>query len=507
MKIIINNIILMEIFSILSIILIAILYSSYFFYKNSSRTLLVTSLSINIFLFQIVISFFGLLDYNSTYNLQITHFNLFDNLIINITRQLLWENISFGIDVLSNIFALITILLISIALIIGSNARVYGTMKFFIILVQIIELMLLITFYTTDLFIFYLGFEGLTIPTFFLIFIYGAEVTKLRAAKFFLIYSFISSTLLSFAISLMYIQYQTTNLNQLLHIFLNDNSLTAERYIIIYLFLILGFGIKIPIVPFHMWLPEAHAEASTAGSIILAGLILKLGGYGILRFVLPLFSSFTIMYPYIQTTSILGILICSLSYFRTTNLKQIIAYTSIIHMNIITLSLFSQHVLTITGGILSMVSHSLISSSLFICAGILYNRFGTYEIQHFSGLNQTMPIFATFFIVLNLSNISLPLTFSFIGEFMILIDLIKTNIYMFVIVLVLITLNTLYSLWILNRIVYSDLIVINKNIKQLTQIQDIDLDEIYILSLFLIFIIWLGIAPNNLLNLLVQYYN
>ena len=252
-----------------------------------------------------------------------------------------------------------------------------------------------------------------------------------------------------------------------------------------------------------MWLPEAHAEASTAGSVILSGLILKIGSYGIVRYILTLFGTFTLLNPYIQTSALVSILIVSYSCFRVTHLKQIIAYTSIFHMNIILVSLFSEQTLTIAGSIVSMYSHSLISSALFICAGLIYSRTGTYELQYLGGLSRTMPVFSVLFSLICFSSIGLPFTLSFIGEFIIITSFLPVNIFIFALLIIILSLHSLFFLWMLHRIIYGDIVAYPNAFTKtsINHITDLNIDEFFLVMTLVSPIVILGFIPN-----LVNYF-
>ena len=467
----------------------------------------------------------------------------FSNLLINVNTNIELANIPFTLDKISYLFLLLTTLLTPFALLTNWNSiSIFNTKRLFFSLLLWIEIMLIITFTTLDLFIFYLGFEGLTIPVFFLIYLYGSEITKIRASLYFIIYSFLSSTFMALAIFIMYSQFQTTNILQLIikyneaiyglvpknkasHIWINyintlqnfnfntdflvfneiffENTDTIlfskDRLCLLWILLFLAFIIKLPMVPFHMWLPEAHAEAPTSGSILLTGLILKLGGYGLYRFFIPLFGNFTYFIPLVHTLSIIGIIYIGLTCLKVNHIKQIIAYSSIVHMNAVCLGLFTNKVISFTGAIYSMLSHSLISSCLFMMAGILYNRYQSYYIENYSGLYYNMPVFSFFFIFILLANIAIPLTSGFIGELLILIDLSKYNLFIFLIFFTNYMVNTGYSIWLGNRLIFGDIKLNQATNKKYINYLDLNTLEICLLSLFVTLILFFGIYPNIIL--------
>jgi len=479
-----------------------------------------------------------------------TYFELVDlsisELLININSNFQLFDSIFYVDNVSNLFIILTTLLVPFSLLTNWNSIViFNSKRLFFSLLIWIEIMLIITFSTVDLFIFYLGFEGLSIPVFFLIYLYGAELTKIRASLYFIIYSFSSSTCMAVSIFLLYSQFSTTNINQIIvkynsSIFSLDSypqqfilyvtelikgvcykfqlestllkpsiwanlsglqsiNISFERLSLIWILLFLSFIIKLPMVPFHMWSPEAHAEAPTSGSILLTGVILKLGGYGLYRFFIPLFGNFTYFLPLVHMLSIIGIIYIGLTCLKINHIKQIIAYSSIIHMNAVCLGLFTNKIISFAGAIYAMLSHSLISSCLFMLAGILYNRYESYYIENYSGLSYNMPYFSFFLIFILFSNIATPLTSGFIAELLILIDLSKYNLFIFFIFFTNYMLNTGYSIWLANRLFFGD-IKLNKN-NQLVWINyyDLNIIEITLLSLFSVLIVFFGIFPNTIL--------
>jgi len=256
------------------------------------------------------------------------------------------------------------------------------------------------------------------------------------------------------------------------------------------------FSSKIPMFPFLIWLPEAHVEAPTVGSVLLAGILLKLGVYGFLRFSLTLFPDASLFFsPLVYMLSILGIVYASLTAIRQTDLKRIIAYSSIAHMNLVTLGLFSFNILGIEGSILQSVSHGFVSGAMFLLVGILYDRYHSRLLYYYSGLVHMMPIYSAFLLVFTMANIALPGTSSFIGEFLLLCGIYKVNTVICVLATLGVVLCGAYSLWLYNRLVFGNLKVSNTLI-----FKDITFREFSILGPLLILVLLMGIAPNFFLQ-------
>jgi len=269
-------------------------------------------------------------------------------------------------------------------------------------------------------------------------------------------------------------------------------DIDINKQIILWLFIYLAFSIKIPSIPFHIWLPEAHVEAPTAGSVILAGLLLKLGGYGIIRVLLTILSEATSYYlPLTDTLAIISIIYGSLTTIRQIDMKRIIAYSSVAHMNLVVLGLFSSNIQGISGSIFLMLAHGIVSSGLFFLIGVLYDKYGSKIIYYYGGLIQTMPLFSLFLLVFSLANIGLPGTCNFIGELVIFIGLIDRNIFILFIALSGVILSVLYTMFFCNRIIFGNL-----NITYIFIYKDLSIRELSILTPLFLMTFFFGIFPD-----------
>jgi proton-translocating NADH-quinone oxidoreductase chain M len=359
---------------------------------------------------------------------------------------------SFGIDGVSLFFVILTTMLIPICLLISWNSFTY-LLKLYLLLFLIMESMLIGVFCILDLLLFYIFFESVLIPMFLIIGIWGSRERKIRAAFLFFLYTLFGSV--AMLISILYIYYHvgTTDYKVLLTF---SFSLIEQKFL--WLAFFLSFATKVPMLPVHLWLPEAHVEAPTSGSVILAGILLKLGTYGFIRFSLPLFPEACFYFsPFVYCLAGVGIIYTSFTAIRQTDFKRIVAYTSVAHMNFVILGIFSFNTIGIEGAILQSLSHGFVASALFMIIGVIYDRYGSRMIRYYGGLVHVMPLYDCIFLFFTMANIGLPGTSSFIGEFLILTGSFQTNSTITLIGGTSMVIGGCYSLWLFNRVSYGSL--------------------------------------------------
>jgi NADH-quinone oxidoreductase subunit M len=397
-------------------------------------------------------------------------------------------NFLFALDGVSIFFFILTSLLIFLCVLFVQNEFL---LKEYLCCLFSIHFILLVIFSVLDLFLFYVFFEALLVPMYLLIGFWGSRERKVRASYLLFFYTACGSILL--IVSIIYIYYAAGTFN---YEYLLNYNFSFKEQILLWLAFFISFASKVPMFPFHIWLPEAHVEAPTVGSVLLAGILLKLGVYGLIRYNLtffPLASHFFV--PLVYTLSIISIIAASLDAIRQTDLKRIVAYSSIAHMNIVILGVFSFNTIGLSGAIFQSISHGFVSGALFFLIGIIYNKYHTRYIAYYSGLTQLMPLYSIFFLLFTLANIALPGTSSFVGEFIILLGLYKSNKICSFISTSSVIISGIYSLWVYNRIVFGNLK------SQFTlKYTDISLTEFFILSALGLLVLVLGLFPRVVLD-------
>lgn len=344
-----------------------------------------------------------------------------------------------------------------------------------------------------DLVTFYIFFEAVLIPMFLLIGLWGSRSRKIKASFYFFIYTLIGSIFMLFVILVIYFETGTTSIILLKNYIFDLN--TAK---IMWFGFYLAFSTKIPMFPFHIWLPEAHVEAPTTGSVILASLLLKLGGYGFIRISLGLLPKLSVFFtPGVYMIGLMSLVYATLTTIRQIDLKKIIAYSSIVHMNLIMLGIFSMSTVGLQAAIFLMLAHGIASSALFFLIGFLYDRYKTRQLKYYGGLAQTLPLYSIFFFFFSFTNISFPGTMNFAGEILIFYGLLQQNFIVTVFAIMGIMLSAVYSIWLVNRIIFSNLKVIYIN-----KFSDLSINEFVILLPLAVYIIIFGVYPTFILDYL-----
>jgi NADH-quinone oxidoreductase subunit M len=400
-------------------------------------------------------------------------------------------NFSLGIDAISLYLLMLTTFLIPIC-IIASWQSITRKPTFFLALFLLLEGSVIGTFCATDLILFYLFFESGLAPLFFIIGMWGGNDRIYASFKFF-IYTFLGSLFMLLGIIYIYNLTGTTNIVELVKL-LPYQPLSIQK--MLWWAFFASFAIKLPMWPFHTWLPDAHVEAPTAGSVILAGVLLKLGGYGFIRISLPMLPYACISYQNtIFWLSIIGVIYTSLIALVQQNIKKLVAYSSIAHMGFVTSGIFSGNVYGLQGAIFQMISHGLISSGLFLCVGALYERAHSKEISFYNGLTSQMPKFSLVFTTLTMASIALPGTSGFIGEFLVLLSVSQHNIFYCAMLSLSMVLGAAYMLRLLSKVIFSKMT--NAKLKNMV---DLKLTEKLTLYPLVVLIIIIGIYPKIITN-------
>ena len=395
----------------------------------------------------------------------------------------------FGIDGISILFILLTALILPISIISCINS-IKIRLKEFLIALLVLETFMIGVFCSLDLVIFYLFFEAGLIPMFLIIGIWGGDRRIYSAFKFFL-FTLLGSVLMLVAIISIYWITGTTDVTEIYKI-----KIPKEFQYLLWLAFFSSFAVKLPMWPVHTWLPDAHVEAPTAGSVILAAILLKMGGYGFIRFSLGMFPVASEYFmPLVFILSVIAIIYTSLVALMQEDMKKLVAYSSIAHMGFVTLGIFTFNKQGIEGSMLQMLSHGLISAALFLCVGVLYDRNKSRLISSYGGLVNILPKYSFILMVFVLAALGLPGTSGFIGEFLVLIGAFKINYMVGVLATTGVVLSAAYMLWLYKRVIFGKL-----EKEGLKKMEDINLSEFALLSLLSFFIIFFGFYPEPLLE-------
>ncbi len=419
-----------------------------------------------------------------------------------------------GVDGISILFVMLTTFMMP--LVIWASWGVEARVKEYMISFLLLETLMLGVFMALDLVLFYLFFEAGLIPMFLIIGIWGGANRVYASFKFFL-YTLLGSVLMLIAMVVMYAESGTTDIQALMSHQFSYNKfglfgfqILGGTQTLLFLAFFASFAVKMPMWPVHTWLPDAHVQAPTAGSVVLAAILLKMGGYGFLRFSLPMFPVGSyIMTDFVLWLSVIAIVYTSLVALVQSDMKKLIAYSSVAHMGYVTIGIFAANQQGIDGAIFQMLSHGFISGALFLCVGIIYDRMHTREIDAYGGLVNRMPAYALIFMFFTMANVGLPGTSGFVGEFLTLVGIFKVNTWIALLATSGVVLSAAYALWLYRRVMMGDLIK-----EALRTIQDMSLRERAVFAPLIGMTLLLGVYPVLILDLigpsvqtLVENYN
>ncbi len=402
---------------------------------------------------------------------------------------------SLGIDGIALWLVLLTTLLIPVVLLSSWNS-IHKYVKEYVIAMLVLEFGMLGAFLALDLFLFYVFFELMLVPMYLIIGVWGGTNRIYAAMKFFLFTIAGSLLMLLAIIYLVFLNYHQTGVTTFAISELYGLSIPLGTQAVLFFAFALAFAIKVPLFPLHTWLPDAHVEAPTGGSIILAGVLLKLGTYGFLRFVLPFFPDSTVTYaPLLATLSVIGIIYGALVAWVQPDMKKLVAYSSVSHLGFCVLGIFSLSQTAIEGSILQMVNHGLSTGALFLLVGVIYERRHTRQLSDFGGIARSMPVFTVIFIITVMSSIGLPGLNGFIGEFLILSGTFKTMPGFAIIAASGVILAAIYMLWLVQRVFFGP-ITHDEN----RTLADMKWNELAAVIPLIVMMIWIGIRPNTFLK-------
>ena len=396
-----------------------------------------------------------------------------------------------GVDGISVLFVLLTTLLTPIC-VLASWDSIKDRVKEYMIAFLILETMMIGMFAALDIVIFYIFFEAVLIPMFLIIGVWGGQRRVYASYKLFL-YTLAGSVLMLVAMLVMYNQAGTTDIPTLM-----DTKFAPHLQTWLWLAFFASFAVKVPMWPVHTWLPDAHVEAPTAGSVILAGVLLKFGGYGFLRFSLPMFPDASVEFtPLIYALSIVAVIYTSLVALVQHDMKKLIAYSSIAHMGFVTAGTFTLTVQGVEGAIYQMLSHGVVSAALFLCVGVIYDRMHTREISAYGGLVHKMPGYALVFMLFMMASVGLPGTGGFVGEFLVLVGLFKVNTWVAALAATGVILGAAYMLYLYRRVVFGAL---EKD--QIKKMLDMGPREWAVFAPLIVLTLWMGVYPSSFLDVM-----
>jgi NADH-quinone oxidoreductase subunit M len=394
-----------------------------------------------------------------------------------------------GVDGISVLFVLLSTALTPLC-ILASWEAITTRVREYMIAFLVLETMMVGMFCALDFVLFYVFFEGVLIPMFLIIGVWGGARRVYAAFKFFL-YTLLGSVLMLLAILWIWYDAGTTDIPALL-----EHRIAPAAQTWIFLAFFASFAVKVPMWPLHTWLPDAHVEAPTAGSVILAGVLLKMGGYGFLRFSLPLLPDASAYFaPFVFTLSVVAIIYTSLVALAQTDMKKLIAYSSVAHMGIVTLGTFTFNTQGIEGAMVQMLSHGVVSAALFLCVGVIYDRIHSRDIARYGGLAERMPRYALVFMLFAMASVGLPGTSGFIGEFLTIMGAFRVNVFVALLAATGMVLGAAYTLWLYRRVVFGAL-----EKAELRSILDLSPREIAVFAPLVVITLWMGIYPSSFID-------